>query len=92
MKRFALDFLRRGCVACGIGPIVLCVVYLIMSAGIKLWKQMKKTVFQQVILWGTVGCMVIFSLLSLRFSTIFYILISGIAGIVLYLLKKEAQR
>lgn len=31
MKKFALDFLRRGLVACGFGPIVLAIVYLILN-------------------------------------------------------------
>ena len=31
MKKFVLDFLRRGLVACGFGPIVLAVLYLILQ-------------------------------------------------------------
>ena len=30
MKRLILDFLRRGSVACGLGPIVLAILYLIL--------------------------------------------------------------
>ena len=30
MKKYVLDFLRRGLVACGFGPIVLAVLYLIL--------------------------------------------------------------
>jgi len=30
MKRFGLEFLRRGIMACGLGPIVLAVLYLIL--------------------------------------------------------------
>ena len=33
MKRFALDFLHRGAIACGIGPVVLACVYLILNRG-----------------------------------------------------------
>ena len=32
MKRFTLEFLRRGIIASGIGPIILAVVYLILQA------------------------------------------------------------
>ena len=32
MKKIALDFLRRGLVACGFGPVVLAVVYLIFAS------------------------------------------------------------
>lgn len=31
MKKFGLDFLRRGLIAAGIGPIVLAIVYLILQ-------------------------------------------------------------
>ena len=31
MKKFVLDFLRRGVVACGFGPLVLAVVYLFLK-------------------------------------------------------------
>ena len=31
MKKFVLDFLRRGVVACGFGPLVLAIVYLFLK-------------------------------------------------------------
>lgn len=31
MRKYALEFLRRGAVSCGIGPIVLAVLYLILQ-------------------------------------------------------------
>lgn len=31
MKKFALEFLRRGIIACGIGPIILAIIYLILQ-------------------------------------------------------------
>lgn len=30
MKKFVLDFLRRGLVGCGFGPLVLAIIYLVM--------------------------------------------------------------
>lgn len=37
MKRFVLDFLRRGFIASGIGPIVLAIIYLVLqqTAGVR---------------------------------------------------------
>ena len=37
MKKYVLEFIRRGLVACGLGPIVLAVIYLILqqSVGVK---------------------------------------------------------
>lgn len=56
MKRFVLDFLRRGAMAAGIGPVVLAVIYLILqqSAGME-----TVTVSQ--------ACIGIFSLTALAF-------------------------
>ncbi len=68
--------------------IQICVIYLILSAGIKMLRGMKKTAFSLTVLIGTVICMVSLSALAVRFSTIFYILISGTAGLVLSLLDK----
>ena len=68
--------------------IQICVVYLIFSAGIKMLKQIKKTPFNVIILSLTIIFMILFSVFSINFSTIFFILISGVAGVVLYLLKK----
>ena len=31
MKKFVFEFLRRGMIACGIGPIVLAIIYLILQ-------------------------------------------------------------
>ena len=68
--------------------IQICVVYLILTAGLKMLKQMKKTTFNMIIILVTLICMVVFSLFAVKFSTIFYILISGICGVVVYLLGK----
>ena len=68
--------------------IQICVVYLILTAGLKMLKQMKKTFFNMIIISITLICMVVFSLFAVKFSTIFYILISGICGVVVYLLGK----
>ena len=68
--------------------IQICVVYLILTAGLKMLEQMKKTVFNMIIILVTLVCIVVFSLFAVKFSTIFYILISGICGVVVYLLGK----
>ena len=88
-------FLSLTLVAYAFKGIQICVVYLILSAGLKMLKQMKKTVFNIIIISVTVICMVAFSLFAVKFSTIFYILISGACGVVVYLLgklKKEEKQ
>ena len=81
-------FLSLTLVAYAFKGIQICVVYLILTAGLKMLKQMEKTVFNMIIILVTLICMVVFSLFAVKFSTIFYILISGICGVVVYLLGK----
>ena len=81
-------FLSLTLVAYAFKGIQICVVYLILTAGLKMLKQMKKTTFNMIIILVTLICMVVFSLFAVKFSTIFYILISGICGVVVYLIGK----
>ena len=88
-------FLSLTLVAYAFKGIQICVVYLILSAGLKMLKQMKKTAFNISIISIVLICMVAFSLFALKFSTIFYILICGTFGVVIYLLsrfKKEEKK
>lgn len=81
-------FLSLTLVAYAFKGIQICVVYLILSAGLRMLKQMKKTAFNVIIISATIICMVVLSLFAVKFSTIFYILISGALGIVVFLLGK----
>ena len=81
-------FLSFTLVAYAFKGIQICVVYLILTAGLKMLKQMKKTIFNMIIISITLICMIVFSLFAVNFSTIFYILISGICGVAVYLLGK----
>ena len=88
-------FLSLTLVAYAFKGIQICVVYLILSAGLKMLKQMKKTIFNIIIILITLICMVVLSLFAVKFSTIFYILISGAFGVVVYFLgklKKEEKQ
>ena len=88
-------FLSFTLVAYAFKGIQICVVYLILTAGLKMLKQIKKTTFNMIIISLTLICMIVFSLFAVKFSTIFYILISGACGVAVYLLgkirKKEKQ-
>lgn len=76
--------------------IQVCVIYLIFSAGLKMLKQMKKTVFSVTVVSAVLLCMVLFSLFAIKFSTILYILICGCAGLIVYFFaemrKKEDKK
>lgn len=82
------DFLSFTFVAYAFKGIQICVVYLILTAGLKMLKQMKKTTFNMIIISLTLICMIVFSLFAVKFSTIFYIMISGACGVAVYLLGK----
>ena len=79
-------FLSFTLVAYAFRGIQVCVIWLILSAGLKMLKQMKKTAFNILILSAVILCMVAFSVLSVSFSTIFYILLSGSIGLFIYVL------
>ena len=81
-------FLSFTLVAYAFKGIQICVIYLILTAGLKMLKQMKKTTFNMIIISLTLICMIVFSLFAVKFSTIFYILISGACGVAVYFLCK----
>lgn len=72
--------------------IQVCVIYLILSAGLKMLNQMKKTAFSVTVVSAVSLCMLLFSLLAIKFSTILYILICGFVGLFSYLLKQIRNR
>ncbi len=81
--------------------IQACVAFLIVSAGFKMLKGVKKNALSIILLCLTVGCLVGLSLFAIDFSTIFYILIGGVVGLSAYLItlcvnknkaKKENNR
>ena len=85
-------FLSFKLVECAFRGIQICVIYIIFSAGLKMLKQMKKTVFSITVVSVVVLCMLVFSLLAVKFSTILYILICGCIGLFIYLLKRVKQK
>ncbi len=82
------QFLSLTVVECAFKGIQACVVYLILSAGIKMFKGIKKTPVNVAIVVAVILCMLIFSVLAIKFSTIFYILICGMIGVCIYLFGK----
>ncbi|MBR7071092.1 MAG: chromate transporter [Clostridia bacterium] len=84
-------FLSFSFVANAFRGIQVCVVYLIFSAGLKMLKGIKKDAFSTVILILTMLCMIVFSLFSVKFSSIFYILISGAVGLFFSLVRKANE-
>lgn len=61
------------------------VAFLILNAGIKMFKSLKKNFLSITFFVLTTGCLVAFSLFSISFSSIFYILIGGTVSLIIYL-------
>ena len=83
---FFNQFLSIGWVASAFKGIQVCVVFLILSAGVKMLKKMKKKPFNLIVMSATFLCMVAFGVFAVSFSSIFHILISGFVGLLIYLI------
>ena len=81
-------FLSLTVVACAFRGIQIAVLYLILSAGLRMLKKMKKTPFSWAVLLLTLIGMVTLTLFSVKLSTVVYILASGTAGVTLWLIRR----
>lgn len=84
---FLNSFLSITWVASAFKGIQICVIFLILSAGIKMFKQIKKDAFNIVIMALTFIVMVLITLFAVDFSSIFFLLIGGALGLSAYLIK-----
>ena len=85
-------FLSLTYVAYAFKGIQACVVYLILSAGIKLFKGVKKNAYSITAFILTLSVLVALALFSIKFSAIFYVLIGGVAGLVIHLIAKLRKK
>ena len=85
-------FLSFTLVANAFRGIQACVVYLIFSAGVKMLKSIERKPLTLVIFGAVMACMIAFSIFAVKFSTVFYVLISGALGVFAYLLSRLAKR
>lgn len=67
--------------------IQICVIYLVISAGIKLLRGMKREPLAIGVVATVTSLMVLFSLLAVKFSSVLYIVISAAVGLAIYLVK-----
>ena len=67
-------------------------VYLIASAGVRMLKSLEKNMLNYMILGVVITVMTVFSIMAVSFSSIFYILISGAAGWLVYMIEKLVKR
>ena len=79
-------FLSIEIIAAAFRGVQVCVIFLIFSAGFKMLKKMKKTLYNLIIFSLTVVISVIFSIFAVNFSSVFYIFISAFLGLLLYII------
>ena len=68
--------------------IQVCVIYLISSAGLKMLKTIERNAFNTVILLSVIAAMLACTVFAVSFSSVYYILICGTAGLAIFFLKK----
>lgn len=79
-------------VASAFKGIQVCVVYLILSAGLRMFFKMKKNVFNITVFAVVAVSFIFVSLFGISFSSIYYILICGVVGIVVGTLHNMRNR
>ena len=77
-------FLQLTVVANAFKGIQACVIYLILSAGIKMLKNLQRTPFNTAVVAVVLAAMVGCSMLAVKFSSICCILLCGAAGVLAY--------
>lgn len=85
-------FLSLKIVAYAFKGIQAGVIYIIFSAGIKLFRELRKNAFNITLFSATAVCMLVCSVFAVNFSTVFYILICGGVGVFAYLLGKIRKK
>ena len=85
-------FLSLAVVAYAFQGIRVAVIYLILSAGLRMLKKMKRTPFSVTAVTVTVILMLTCTLLSVKLSTIVYILAGGGMGVILWLIRRARTK
>ncbi len=85
-------FLALEWVARAFRGIQVCVVYLILTAGLDMLKSLHRDALNLAIFFCVFSVMTAFSILSVSFSSIFYILISGLVGLTAHFLRRLSEK
>lgn len=64
------------------------VIYIILSAGIKMMKGIKRNAFNISVICTVIVLMIVLSLLAINLSTVIYILACGVIGVAVYLVRR----
>lgn len=86
------SFLALEAVAAAFRGIQVAVVYLIFQAGVKMLRKMKKTPLSVALVAVSAVALIALTLFSVKFSTVFYILIGAAIGLVSYVITRIRER
>ncbi|MBP5289234.1 MAG: chromate transporter [Clostridia bacterium] len=93
---FLKDFLEITWVASAFKGIRVAVAYLIIAAGLKMWKKLKKTPLNIAVFIAAALAMIAVDFFALRFSTVYMILIAALVALSAYgvgeIRRKEARK
>ncbi len=67
------------------------VIYLILFAGLKLFKDIEKNIFSYFIFLMVLILMIFMSIMAINFSSIIFIIVSGLFGIIFNLIKNKLK-
>ena len=84
-------FLALSLVAAAFRGIQVCVVYLIVCAGWKLWKGLPRKPLVTVLFILFFLCMTVCTVCAVKFSSVWYILIAAILGIAVCSLQRRKE-
>ena len=71
--------------------IQACVVFLILSAGWRMLKKLKRNALNLTLVPLTALVLVLFSIFSVKFSAIFYVLIGGVVGLAVFFVRRAKE-
>lgn len=86
------QFLEVPLIAAAFKGIQACVIFLILSASLKMFKKLEKNIFNYIVFAITAILVIVFSLCSIKFSTIYYILIGGTLSLSISLIRAHSQK
>ena len=91
ISQFFDAFLSVKVIALAFKGIRVCVIYLILSAGMKLLGGVKKTPFNVALVCSVLLVMTVLAIFAVSFSAIYYILICGTLGVLAYFVRNRKE-
>lgn len=85
-------FLAIEAVSAAFRGIQVAVVYLIFQAGLKMLRKMKKTPLSVALVVIPAVTLITLSLFAVKFSTVFYILIGAVIGVIAYFITRIREK